>query len=74
MGHLPEDCLAMNKQKERQLNLHAHSKGYKIRSPKCSTVETYFISIFLYREYEINLRRDTKAIWMHVICLDKIMT
>lgn len=64
MGHLPKDCLAVNKQIERKLNLHAHSKDYKIRSFACSTVETYFINIFLYREYEINLKRGTKFIWM----------
>jgi len=61
MGHLLKDFLAMSKQKERQLNLHAHSKGYKIRSSECPTVKTCFINIFLYREYEINLKRKGKS-------------
>lgn len=74
MGHTPKDCFAMKNQEEKQLNLHAHSKSYKSRSAECTTVEMYFISIFLYREYEINLKRDTNVIWMHMISLDKIMT
>lgn len=68
---LTKDCLAMNKQKERQLNLHANSKGCKIRSSGRSTVKTFYY-LFLYKNMKLVLR-NTKAIWMHVICLNKIM-